>query len=568
MLKPINIAILSNFTSEYIAIEIKEECLIYDINAVIYNAPYSQYMQEALNKNSGLYTNNPDLIFIMLEGTILLHEWYDFNSIQNEDEKKKLLINSAYESLIFLFEKIHSNCDAMIIVNNLKVPYYTPMGILDNKKGLGLKRMITGLNQNLEDFAKLNDYLYVFDYNGLCSNFGISKAENRKMYYLNKNILASPFMKVLAAEYMRYVIPFKSLARKCLILDLDNTLWGGVAGEDGISGIKLDIEGIGRSFYDFQNEIINLYNKGIILAINSKNNFNDAFEIIEKHPYMLLRSDHFSSIKINWQDKAQNIKDISKELNIGIDSMVFFDDSPFERDYVKSILPELKVVEVPPDPSKYIDKLRAIPDFEILSLTSEDFKRNKLYEINKQRTEFRSLFSDLEDFLFGLETVITIENANKFNIPRIAQLTQKTNQFNMTNKRYHIQDIEEMFHSSEFLVLSCSVTDKFGETGVVGVCVIKMDNDTANIDTFLLSCRVLGRNIEYAFLEAVIEILRTKGFSKICSCFIKTEKNEFNKDFYLKAGFETDYKSDGESYFALSADKEVKSIDYINVLIL
>ena len=564
----IHIALLGNCTTNYISNALKEICSQYGILAEIYNAPFNQYTQEALSPNSGLNLSDPELIILFLEGKYLFPDWFDMKAILSDKEHKLQLIQDTFDSIESLVDSIHSTRNVKIIINNFHVPYHTPLGILDNKNCLGLKRMLNTLNLKLEEWAISKDYLHIFDYNGFCSHVGRRSIEDEKLSYSTKSPISISSTKEIVKEYMRFILPLKSKNKKCLVLDLDNTLWGGIAGEDGIAGIKLDIDGPSKTFYDFQQEILNLYHRGILLAVNSKNNFEDAIEIIENHPHMLLRKSCFSSLKINWKDKVTNLREIAKELNIGIDSLVFFDDNPVEREYVKLALPEVTVVEVPKDSCRYVQVLKAIVEFEQLNITSEDTKRNRMVEENKKRLELFSKLNDLEDYLTSLQTKVIVEFANEFNIPRLAQLTQKTNQFNMTTSRYQSEEIENMIKTGNFLVFFCSVSDRFGDSGTIGVCIVRLDSAAAFIDTFLLSCRVLGRNVEYAFLNAVTEILKKKGIQKISSKYIQTAKSKANQDFYRNAGFDQHCTSDQETEFLLTEFKNLRNINYIDTSII
>ncbi|ATW26963.1 HAD-IIIC family phosphatase [Candidatus Formimonas warabiya] len=563
----INIAFLGNCTTDYLARFLKEECKKNDIGANIYNCPYNQYHQETLNTESGFYRSQPELTVLFLEGSELFPDWYTFTTLTSSPEKKYALMESIFESITAVVDSIHTNSATKIILHNFKIPYFSPLGILDSKNYPGLKDMIALLNLKLGEWAKDKDYVYLFDYGGLCAHFGYENATDPKMYYIAKNTISFPFTKILVREYMRYIAPFKFMTKKCLVLDLDNTLWGGVAGEDGISGIKLDLAGPGKSFYDFQREILNLYHKGIILAVNSKNNAEDALEIIENHPHMVLRKHHFSSLRMNWQDKVANIKEIAQELNIGMDSMVFFDDNPVEREYVKSMLPEVTVADVPDDTSKYADTLKKMIEFEFFKITDEDLNRNQMYEANQKRLESQQQFQNLEDYLASLQIKVILQHANSFSIPRIAQLTQKTNQFNMTTKRYTQTEIENMARSNNFLVFSCTVLDKFGDNGIVGVCIIELKDDTAHIDTFLMSCRVLGRNVEYALMNKIVSLLKEKGIKTVFGLYLRTEKNRANENFYAQAGFSPESVNEKGTLYRISTEQKLEHIPYIDFVL-
>ena len=564
----ISIALLGNCTTEFIGFALQDRCRQNELEPKIYNSPFNQYNQQILNPESGLYTANPDLIILLLEGEQLFPEWYNLKTLQANKEEKESMIDAIHKQIVDIIEFLHSHISSRIIINNFRVPYHSPLGILDNKSDPGLKRMITMMNLRLEEWSAAHEYVNVFDYNGLCAHMGNMKAMDKKLFYSTGNPMSIPFTQLLAQEYIRYILAIKSRTKKCLVLDLDNTLWGGICAEDGISGIKLDLKGPGRSFYDFQKELLNLYGKGVLLAVNSKNNREDALDIIENHPYMLLRSRHFSAMRINWQDKVRNLKEIANELNIGLDSMVFFDDSPMERDYVKTVLPCVTVVDVPEDTVKYSDTLRSLAIFESFGITTEDIKRSELYELNKKRNDSKVQFDSLEAYLISLETKITVEYANEFTIPRIVQLLQKTNQFNVTTIRYCRQEIENMAASDKYHILQCSSSDKFGDSGMVGVCIAVVENGEALIDSFLLSCRALGRNIEQAFLNAVVSILRQKGISCIYSKFIKTEKNQANVNFYPGAGFIKVSDKGNETLFILPEQTELKQLSHISTTII
>lgn len=562
-----NIALLSNCTTEYIAMAMKEEFSNYQLEAQILNMPYNQYNAEISDADSSLYQFKPEIIFFLLDGELLFEEWYNLKVLQDSEEKKAALIQETFASLSRMIEIVSLNSKAKIIFNSFSIPYYSPLGILDNKSKLGLKKMIGSLNCQLEEWARERANIYIFDYNGLASQYGYGHVKDSKMYYLTMSPASFPFSKVLAREYLRYVLPLKNKNKKCLVLDLDNTLWGGIAGEDGISGITLDLSGPGRSFYDFQRELLNLYEKGIILAVNSKNNLEDAMDIIENHPHMLLRKNVFASMKINWQDKSENMIEIAKELNIGLDSLVFFDDNPLERELVGGILPQVKIIDVPEDTSKYAESLKKVADFEVLHLTADDIKRSEMYLANKKRSEEEKLFSSKEDFLASLKSKLILREADEFTIPRIAQLIGKTNQFNMTTKRHSPEDVKSMASSEDYMVFSASVTDKFGDNGIVGVCIIRLSGEEAHIDTYLLSCRVLSRNIEYCLVSAVIGILEAKGINKIYAYYIETPKNKANKDFYPSAGFQKLREQDFETVYRMTKPFTLKSFDYVEVQI-
>ncbi|MEK6875912.1 MAG: HAD-IIIC family phosphatase, partial [Nanoarchaeota archaeon] len=330
---------------------------------------------------------------------------------------------------------------------------------------------------------------------------------------------------------MMYIKPMMSLSKKCIVLDLDNTLWGGIIGEDGLEGIKLGPTPEGRPFMEFQQYLLSLFNRGVILAINSKNNYDDAIEVFRKHPHMALKEEHFAAMQINWNDKIENMKAIADELNIGTDSFVFIDDDKANRQMIREAFPEINVVEMPEDQSLYLKTLMGLNDFNTLQITEEDKKRGHMYVQQRRRTEFQKSTANLADFLKSLNIVVTAEKANKFNIPRISQLTQKTNQFNMATKRYMEEEIKKLAEDKNFLIFSVKVEDKFGDNGITGAAIVKKGKDAWNIDTFLLSCRVIGRKVEETLLAYIAREAKKAGANRLTADFIPTKKNSVAKDF-------------------------------------
>lgn len=559
----IRIAILSNFTSDYLAKALENACNAYQIKAQVYNCPYQQYTQEVFNPESAMYRTDPSLTILMLEGKRLFQEWFDMRTLMENREQKQSYVEAVQASILSLICEIRKNSCTRIILNNFSTPYYSPLGILDNKYFPGLRDMISLLNYRLSDWAAEQDDVFIYDYNAFSAYHGEANLEDAKLHYMTKSVLSLKGTTALAREYMRYILPMTYKTKKCLVLDLDNTLWGGVIAEDGISGIKLDLADSGRSFYDFQEVILKLHQRGVLLAVNSKNNLQDAMDVFENHPHMLLRKDFFSVMKINWQDKATNMLEIATELNIGLDSIVFFDDNKVERELVKSILPEVMVVDVPTDTSKYCDTLRNLIEFEQLKLTAEDLNRNAMYAAERRRGDAQREFCSVEEYLKSLGTHVFLEFSNDFTIPRIAQLTQKTNQFNLTTKRYTLENIRHFHQSQNHIVWTIRVTDIYGDNGIAGVCIVQISDESADIDTFLLSCRVMGRHVEHAFMIKVIEILRANGIKTVRAFYRKTEKNKAAADFLKEAGFAVTEENEYEVAYRLDEATHISGYDYI-----
>jgi FkbH-like protein len=325
--------------------------------------------------------------------------------------------------------------------------------------------------------------------------------------------------------------------KKCIVLDLDNTLWGGVVGEDGINGIALSMLSPGNSFIAFQQALLDLYNKGIILAINSRNNPDDAWEVIRKHPNMILKENHFAASRINWNDKATNIRELAKELNIGLDSLVFLDDDKANRELVRSLVPEVEVPELPEDPKEYTKFLHSLPYFSTTVVTDEDTMRGNFYVTERLRKEQEKQFSSKEEFLKSLSLELHIFKNDASCVPRLAQLTEKTNQFNTLKNPKSEQDIHAYIQGDTHDIYYASLKDTFGDHGVILFALVQRNGTTWVIESLLMSCRVFGRHVEDSFLAHLITTARKEGVEEIHILSEETPKNiparDFIKEFFI-----------------------------------
>ncbi len=534
--KRVKIAVLSSFNIRGIREILFVECYLANILADIYVGGYNQHVQEIIDPHGNMSTFAPQIIFLFIDTRSVAGDYYLDPYVLSE-ERRRIWADQKVEEIKYLMQKAKERFNASIIVHNLETPVYSSMGILENKQGFGFQESITYINSMLRDICKQDSSIFVFDYDSFLSRLGKDRVFNSKMYYLGDMKLDLHYMPALCKAYLAYIKPFVAISRKCLVLDLDNTLWGGIIGEDGIEGIQLGPTTEGRPFMEFQRYILSLYKRGIILAINSKNNRDDALEGIQNHPYSILREKHFASIRINWGDKVTNMLEIADELNIGIDSFVFIDDDVINREMIKKALPEVAVIDLPDDPALYLETLMAENHFHTLQITDEDRKRGQVYADQRRREDSKSCFTNLDEFLAGLEMKVTIERDNPLHISRISQLTMKTNQFNMTTKRYSEEKIREFTEHKEFIVFSVAVNDKFGDNGISGVAIVETSSLQWRLDTFLLSCRVIGRRVEEAVLVFICDLAREKGAERIKGEFIETVKNQPARDFYGKFGF-------------------------------
>ena len=535
--KKLKVAILSSFTlnglSEILHVKSSELGIRYQS----YLGGYNQYNQELLDSQSEYYKFSPDVTFLILDIRNFLGENFHF-PYNISDNERKLLVNekiNQIENIIKCFEK---NLNSKLIITNFNIPSYSPNGITETKSDFGFHEMIEELNRSLRNISKTHSSVYIYDFNHFVSKYGEKNIFDYRQFHVGDIQIALNFIPSFAYELMSYIKPITGTNKKCIVLDLDNTLWGGIVGEDGFDGIELGHSSNGKAFVDFQKELLSLWNHGIILAINSKNNYDDAMKVINQHPNMILREKNFASIQINWNDKAQNLKQIAEEINIGLNSIVFFDDDKINRERIKQEFPEVLTIEIPDDPSQFSSILKNLNDFNVLQRTDEDIKRGQMYAQQRERKELEKSISNLDDFLEQLDIKVKMKNSNEFLIPRISQLTLKTNQFNLTTRRYQEEEIRNFTNDHKFIVGCAQVLDKFGDNGITGVYIINKQDKIWSIDTFLLSCRIMGRGVENGILSQILIDAKHNGVEEIRANFIPTQKNKPAENFLPDFGFQ------------------------------
>ena len=319
--------------------------------------------------------------------------------------------------------------------------------------------------------------------------------------------------------------------KKCIVLDLDNTLWGGIIGEDGMEGIALSMKAPGAHFIAFQQALRDLHDRGVILAINSKNNPEDALQVIRKHPNMILKENHFAASRINWEDKAQNMRELAKELNIGLDSMVFLDDSPHNRENIRTNLPEVEAPELPTDPSEYVKFLHALPYFVSNTITDEDKMRGNLYVTERLRKAAEKEHTDRGSFLKSLGMELQFFEDDARALTRLSQMTEKTNQFNVKKRPMTEAEIQKFMDSKEYAVFHARAVDQFGDHGIIAFALVRREKHLWHIESLLMSCRVIGRGIEEAFIAEIAARAISSGVKNISVTFERSEKNEPAREF-------------------------------------
>lgn len=546
--KILKIYIMSSWTINQIEPILAGMAFEYGYKLDIKIGGYDQWIEETLNPDSELYKFNPDIVILASRP----EDFYLNLTVDKKDYKEYLLrIENILNKL--------SELNFQVIVNNFLVPSEVGQNLFDYKQEDSEINFIRKLNFKLLKILEDKQNINLVDIENLASKFGKNNIIDNKMWWISKNPYKIEFFYALSEEYVKYILAGQGEMKKCIVLDLDNTLWGGIVGEDGFNGIKLGEGYPGNTYVDFQKELYRLNKRGIILAINSKNNYDDAMKVIEKHPNMILRKENFATFKINWKNKAENLLGIAEELNIGLNSIVFIDDNPIECDLVSKTLPEVEVINVSPDLNNHIEKLYDYNFFITLNITEEDLKKSVMYKSQVERKKEKEKYIDLEDYYRSLNMKIKVEEADGYSIPRISQLTQKTNQFNLTTKRYTERDIRELLNKN-FKIWTMKTSDKFGDSGLTGVMIIDTQEENWLIDTFLMSCRVMGRNLEYAFMKQIILEARKNNMNNISGKYIKTNKNKPVENLYRNMGFKY---FEEEDIFIYDLKKRFKSPDYI-----
>jgi FkbH-like protein len=526
-LTPFRCAILRSFTVEPAIPVLRAMAYTSGIALETQAGEFNAYPQEILDPESALYRFRPDAVVLaVLTRDIAPDLWH--GSVAGEG------VLARFADWIAAFRRFSA---AALIVHSLEIPE-PAAGILDGQQPENPGDAVRAINAGLRTLASRHRGVYVLDYDALVARHGRQNWGDERKWLTVRLPLASANLPHLAAEWMRFLHPLTGKLAKCVAVDLDNTLWGGVIGEDGMNGIRLGQEYPGAAHQELQRTLLDLARRGILLAVCSKNNPADALEAIDGHPGMLLKARDFAAMRINWNEKSQNLREIAAELNIGLDTIAFLDDNPVERQHIREQAPEAIVIELPPDPIHYARAVRACPWFERLTLSAEDRQRGEFYAAQRERAELEQSVSSKEDFYRSLEQVAEITQVNGQTLARVAQLTQKTNQFNLTTRRYTEQQVEQMLSSPEWRVWSLRVTDRYADNGLVGVAIARTEGEVCEIDTFLMSCRVIGRTVETALLARLAADARQRGAKLLQGWFLPTKKNAPAQEFYREHGFE------------------------------
>jgi len=507
------IAILSNVNLDLLIQALSKH------NEVYHQAGYGQWIQEAINPSDHLRSFNPEAIFILLDGSALL------DGIDSINEAKQEMINAIHycENLASLFSS------TMIFVSNIDI---APKEIIAGDRIRPEHNLMNFWENELENCIHNNTNIHLFDLRLLIEEFGRHNFYSDKMWYMGSIPYSIKGISGLADAIMMKIQAHTSTRKKVLILDLDNTLWGGVLGEDGFDGIEISRSLIGAVYRDTQLRIKELARSGILLAIVSKNDRDDVLHVLDEHPQMVLRSKDFVCIYANWDSKVNNIVNLANTLNLGLDSFVFLDDNPVEREAVRRALPEVTVVDFPKDVANLPGTIQKIAEryFFAARLTKEDVLKTNQYQQEIKRQAALENVLSIEDYLVSLQIKVVLEEMKNEQLERVAQLTQKTNQFNLVTRRYSAEQLIAYKEKKDNHIYVATVSDRYGDSGLVFVLMISENGDKAKIDNLLMSCRVMGRYIEDAVIAAVEEKLMEKGITQIAAQYIPTEKNKPVKD--------------------------------------
>jgi FkbH-like protein len=557
-LPKIQVAVLRNVMVEPIEPYFRYCALQSGFNAEVCFGGYDLIVQESAGTLPGPISSDTDVVLLImrLEGV----SWRlarQFPSLDTESRERE--IKQVEQLVASVVAGIRRQTRALIVWWAFEQPVRPAFGAADAQMAEGQRSAITRLNEAVRVRLAEQQHAYMLDINACIARVGVSAFLDLRYWHVGRAPYSREALRELAGEAWNFVRAAKGKQKKCLVLDCDNTLWGGIVGEDGIAGIKIGGGYPGSAYQEFQQEILNLYHRGVILALCSKNNEQDVWEVFRQHPDMILKEANVASARINWEDKATNLRQIAQELNIGLDSMVFVDDNEVEIELVHRTLPEIVTLHLPDDKvADYRDMLASLGVFDTLTISDEDRQRGVMYRAEASRKRLQEQALDMSTFLASLEMKAEVRAADALSIPRIAQLTQKTNQFNLTTKRYSDSEIASLTGAIDSEVLSLRIKDRFGDSGLVGVAILKHQSDGTHIDTFLLSCRVLGRMVEDWFLRHILHHVRRQRRQIVWGTYFPTSKNIQTEAFYEKQGFVAVRRSEeGRRTFSFSLEEPI-----------
>ena len=541
---PLKLALLSSYSANFLKPYLIVEAARRDFSAQLHFGAFGQFEQELTDGGSSLWSFAPDAVVIAMRPEDVDPEAVDrFHATGGK--RFTALADTMLERITQCVHAARARMNGPVLVANVATTY-TPLGPFDAGTPGSLTHAIADLNQRLADLLRQLPGAYLWDYAGVVRAEGAARWTDARMWSLARAAIAQDHQPALASHLLRTLAATLRTPSKCLVLDLDNTIWGGVIGDDGPGGIQLSDDYPGNTFKQFQRAVLGLIDRGILLAVSSKNNPEIVEETLRSHPEMVLRWDDFACVKANWRSKSENIREIAKELNIGVDALVLFDDNPVERAEVHAALPQVGIIDVPTDPIGYVAALRDSEFFDQPVLSAEDRDRAAMYRRERDRQALAEEADSPEAFLRSLDMEAEVGLVDDQTIGRIAQLVNKTNQFNLTTRRHNQAEIAGMAADTpNHRVAWLRLRDRFGDQGLVVVGIIRRDGVVGEIDTFLMSCRVMNRRVEHAFMAYLMQQARDMGCTAMRGSYLPTAKNSMVSQFYPDLGFATVAELDG-----------------------
>jgi FkbH-like protein len=552
----VRVAILGGSTTNEVADFLEVLLLDKGIQPIFYQSEYNRYFEEAVIDPSQLINFRPDIVYVYTSSANI--QKFPPLDTSESDLNEFALAESARFAAIW--NAVHERICCLVVQNNFELPSYRLLGNFDCVSPSGQVRFINHINGEFAREAGSRPKLFINDLNSIAATIGLTRFHDPKRWFAYKLISTPEGSLAIAKSVAAIIGSIYGRSHKCLVLDLDNTVWGGVIGDDGPNNITIGKETAEAEAYTaFQEYCVRLRERGVILAVCSKNSEQIAKQGFD-HPDSVLRLGDFSCFRANWEPKPENLKSIAAELNIGLDSLVFVDDNPVERAFVSAQLPEVTVPDVGSDIVNFISVLEEGRYFETVGLSGEDLDRARQYETNARRLEEENQFASYEDYLDSLDMVAELAPLRPVHLARVAQLINKTNQFNLTSKRYTFADIEQLVSDESYVTLYAKLTDKFGDSGLISVIIGRKERRSLHVDLWLMSCRVIKRDVELAMLDALVATCQQYDITEIYGYYIRSEKNNVVSDHYAKLGFECISGNDDQR----SVWRLVLSPDYVS----
>jgi FkbH-like protein len=549
---PVRVALLGDCALQQLRALLELLLEMSGVEATVFDAPFDTIDPQVLDPKSELNCFHPDFVVFV---TSVQRVRLDLFLRASEPSEREGFADRVAANCAARWDAVLKQCNATILQTNLVLPLERPFGQFEHRVAQSTQSVLGAVNRRLVEEANARPSVFICDVEFVAASLGKSKWFDDRLWHLAKVPCALEHLPHFAQALGDLIAAQRGIQVKCVVLDLDNTLWGGVIGDDGLQGIRLGHLGEGEAFTAFQAFLKQLKQRGILLAICSKNEREAALLPFQQHAEMVLREDDISVFVANWQNKADNIRAIAAQLDIGLDSIVFIDDSPFERQLVRELVPQVIVPEIPEDPADYVRALCAQNLFETASYSELDGHRARLYRERAASTAVQATFSNVEDYLRSLEMSVSVGHFDALHLPRIVQLLQRSNQFNLTTRRYGHAQCEAFTRDDTHVTLFLSLKDKLSEHGIISVVILEALSPALHIDTFLMSCRVLSRGVEDFAMNTIFACARARGLSVVTGEYIPSPKNGMVSEFYSRFGFDrTAVESDGSVRFSLRVD--------------